>query len=92
MWEKRLRERLAAPPATRRFVPPTPEEVAEYAASKGIKIDPHRFCDHYESNGWKVGGRAPMKDWRAAVRNWVKNDSAWARPKGGDHDPVYSAL
>ena len=31
------------------------------------------FWDHFESNGWKVGGKTPMKDWKAALRNWQRN-------------------
>lgn len=53
----------------RRFTPPTPTEVSEYAASAGITIAPDRFCNFYASKGWKVG-KTPMKDWKAAVRNW----------------------
>ncbi len=30
-----------------------------------------KFWDHYQSNGWKIGGKSPMKDWKAAVRQWV---------------------
>ena len=56
-----------------RFTPPTVEEVTEYCREKGYGIDPQRFCDYYTSNGWKVG-RNPMKDWRAAVRNWAGSD------------------
>jgi hypothetical protein len=37
-------------------------------------IEAQRFWDYYESNGWKVG-RNPMKDWKAAVRNWQRNAS-----------------
>lgn len=53
----------------RRFTPPTPTEVSEYAASAGITIAADRFCNFYASKGWKVG-KTPMKDWKAAVRNW----------------------
>lgn len=31
------------------------------------------FYDYYESNGWRVG-KTPMKDWQAAIRNWVRNE------------------
>jgi hypothetical protein len=55
-----------------RFVPPTPQEVSEYAKSKNIDLDGEVFCSFYESNGWKVG-RNPMKSWRAAVTGtWSK--------------------
>lgn len=30
-------------------------------------VDP--WYDHFDSNGWLVGGKAPMKDWHAAMRN-----------------------
>lgn len=56
-----------------RFVKPTVEQVAAYCRERGNSVNPQQFIDHYESNGWKVGGRAPMKDWQAAVRNWEKN-------------------
>lgn len=35
-------------------------------------VEAQRFWDYYESNGWKVG-RNPMRDWRAAARNWQRN-------------------
>lgn len=57
----------------KRFTPPTPEQVETYAKSKGHNVDPHRFCDFYASKGWKVGS-SPMKDWKAAVRNWASRD------------------
>lgn len=31
-----------------------------------------RIFDFYESKGWKVG-KSPMKDWKAATRNWLRN-------------------
>lgn len=62
-----------------RFKPPTVEEVSEYCRERKNRVDPQRFVDYYTSNGWKVG-RNTMKDWKAAVRTWEKND------KGGDGD------
>ena len=58
-----------------RFLPPTHTDVQNYCDSKGYKIDVDRFIDFYTSKGWTVG-KSPMKDWRAAVRNWAKNDRA----------------
>lgn len=58
----------------KRFKPPTAEEVEEYAKSRGHpRFDAERFVDFYESKGWVVG-KSPMKDWRAAVRNWAARD------------------
>ena len=58
---------------TRRFCPPSVSEVKEYCLENEYPVDPERFIDYYDANGWKVG-RNPMKDWRAAVRVWAKND------------------
>jgi hypothetical protein len=55
------------------FTKPTLEEVREYCDTRANDVDPEQFFDHYESNGWMVG-KAPMKDWRAAVRNWERRD------------------
>lgn len=53
-----------------RFTPPTAEEVREYCHEKSLtNVDPQQFVDFYASKGWKVGNQ-PMKDWRAATRNW----------------------
>lgn len=61
------------PPTRPRFVQPTVEDVKQYCAEKGYKVDADRFVSYYESNGWMVG-RNKMKDWKAAVRNWASND------------------
>jgi len=62
-----------APPARVSFRKPSVADVAEYATSICADMDPQAFVDHYTSNGWRVG-KASMKDWKAAVRNWAKRD------------------
>lgn len=59
---------------SKRFAAPTADQVREYCLENGYSVDPERFVNHYTSNGWKVGGKTPMKDWRAAVRNWEQRD------------------
>ena len=54
-----------------RFKPPTAAEVAAYAGQAGLSLDAARFCDFYASKGWRVGS-SPMRDWRAACRNWAR--------------------
>lgn len=61
-------------PKRKRFTPPTEDEVKAYAKEKGYtNFNAERFIAYYESNGWHVG-RNPMKDWRAACRNWAAKD------------------
>ena len=61
------------PPRTR-FVPPTLQDVQAYCMERNNNVDAQRFIDYYTSNGWKVG-KNPMKDWKAAVRNWERTST-----------------
>ena len=57
------------------FRPPDVTEVRSYCQERKNKVDPERFVDFYTSKGWLVG-KSKMKDWRAAVRNWEKEENA----------------
>ncbi len=59
---------------------PTLDEVKAYCDERGNRVDPERFIDYYTSNGWKVG-KNPMKDWKAAVRTWERQDTQKARTR-----------
>ncbi len=65
---------VASPANKKRFVKPSIEEIKAYCTQAGITINAQRFFDLYESKGWKVGN-SPMKDWKAAVRNWAARDA-----------------
>ncbi len=58
----------------RRFTPPTFVDVHTYCHERDNNVTPQHFLDHYTANGWKVG-KNPMKDWKAAVRTWEKNNA-----------------
>lgn len=59
---------------------PTLDEVKAYCNERGNRVDPERFIDYYTANGWKVG-KNPMKDWKAAVRTWERQDTQKARTR-----------
>jgi hypothetical protein len=60
----------------KRFVPPEVNAVHDYMITRGLinLAEANKFCDFYESNGWKVG-KNKMKCWKAAARNWLKGNS-----------------
>jgi len=74
----------AAPPSPTvpRFIKPPIPEIMAYCEERDNRVDPQKFYDHYESNGWKVG-RNPMKDWRAAVRTWERSGYETGLPGDG---------
>ena len=62
------------PPAVTPFAPPNVEDIRVYCQKKGYRLDAQRFVDYYASTGWCVG-KSPMRDWRAAVRNWSRKET-----------------
>lgn len=69
-----------------RFVKPTLEEVRAYCQERNNGINPQKFLDYYDANGWKVG-RNPMKDWKASIRNWESNNKPKEEPKKWSETP-----
>ena len=57
-----------------RFKAPTVEEVQEYCTERGNNIDAQHFVDYYSARGWMLG-KNHIKDWKACVRTWERNDS-----------------
>jgi hypothetical protein len=75
--------------------PVTLEEATLFFKEKEFpEAEAEKFYNYFQSNGWKVGGKAPMKDWRAAARNWIlntvkfntheSNKQPGTRPKAGN--------
>lgn len=56
------------------FSTPTVDDVRAYCLERNNKVDPQSFVDFYESKGWMIG-KNKMKDWKAAVRTWEKNET-----------------
>lgn len=63
------------------FIRPSLDDVREYIAQNYLPVDPERFFDYYEANGWKISGKSQMKDWKAAVRNWSHREQEKANEK-----------
>jgi len=63
------------------FAKPTPLKVEEYAKTISFSVSGQTFCDYYEARGWKYKGNVAMKDWKAAVRTWKKNQKSDGQPK-----------
>ena len=72
------------------FQKPTLDEINIYMTEKGCAeySEAEQFFDHYQSNGWRVGGKSQMKDWKAAIRKWLKNDFS-GNSKKVKNDHVY---
>jgi hypothetical protein len=66
------------------FKKPTADEIELFCSEHDLDVNPESFIDHYESNGWRVGGKSAMKNWQAACRNWHRRNHP--KLKGGNDD------
>lgn len=74
------------------FCKPTIEEVKAYCKERNNSVDAEKFCDFYESKGWKVG-KESMKDWKASVRTWEKgNNSSPPKPPNKPTNAYHNAM
>ena len=68
-----------------------PESIAAvkaYAAEIYLPVtEADKFYDFYSSKGWLVG-KAAMKDWRAALRNWKRNASSATGTRAAQPDLI----
>lgn len=56
------------------FVAPTQEEVKQFFQQNNFpELEAQKFFNYFSSNGWLVGGKTPMVDWKAAAQNWMLN-------------------
>ena len=75
-----VRTREEPNPEPKRFKKPTLKELETYKQEANLNlVDCSAFYDFYESKGWAVG-KAPMKDWRSAMRNWARNEGKFNLP------------
>ncbi len=75
------REKADKPPRPR-FTPPSEDEAINYFDEQGSSAaEAKSFLDYYAANGWKVGGRATMKNWQAAARNWIRRAGQYSHPQ-----------
>ena len=57
---------------------PSVGEVAAYCQERGYIIDAKDFVDYYDSKDWRVGND-PIRDWKAFVRIWERNEKRQER-------------
>ena len=67
--------------SVKRFVAPTLDEIQDYCKEKEFNVDAASIYDHYTANGWVQGKNKPIKDWKAAVRQWARREGEFTKPQ-----------
>ena len=64
---------------------PSEQDVLVYCSEIGLpEPEARKYLDYYTANGWRVG-RNPMRDWKAALRNWRRNYNEGKSGKNHDN-------
>lgn len=85
--KKKLREKKGnntgvIPSGVEGQIPPDWNNVLDFFKEKNAtELDAQKFYNHFQSNGWLVGGKSKMKDWKAAARNWLLNGQKFSNNK-----------
>ena len=69
------------PTSSKKFIPPTIEEIKTYCQKRNNGINPNKFHDFYQSKNWMVG-KNKMTDWKASVRTWERSDKDGGNKSG----------
>lgn len=80
--DKTIKEKIPSESKRKKFQKPTVEQIQAYCDERKNDVNPSLFYDYYEARGWVVG-KSPMKDWKAAVRTWERNDGYKKPEKSG---------
>jgi hypothetical protein len=55
---------------------PALEQVLDFFLEKKYPtLEARKFFNHYQANGWKLGGKTEIQDWGAAAENWMLKTS-----------------
>ncbi len=52
-----------------------------FSAKQWPPIEAEKFFNYYQSNGWLVGGKTPMRSWKACASNWILNSEKFNTEK-----------
>ncbi len=61
-------------PLQRPFTQPEITQVMSFFKKNNFpELEAKKFFNHYQSNGWLVGGVSPMGDWHSSAQKWMLN-------------------
>lgn len=56
--------------SSKKFIPPTLEEVQQFIDKRQSPIDAKYFIDYYSENDWKDNNNKPIKNWKLKLITW----------------------
>lgn len=75
---------------THAFVPPTLQEVEEYARSRNSTVDPKRFWEYFDAGQWKDAKGQPVRSWKQKFITWENKSGETKKEKEPERKYEYS--
>ena len=82
LFENQEKEKSSAKKEQGKTISLSPNEIPSLELTKEFfnfqeysEFEAERFFNYYSSNGWLIGGKTKMIDWKASARNWMLNTS-----------------
>ena len=60
------------PKKKKKFIPPSLDEVKEYASERKSSVDPEKFYQYYEAGSWHDKDGNPVKNWKQKMISWER--------------------
>lgn len=57
---------------TKKFTPPTLDEVKEYISAKGLGVNAEQFYDYFDTGNWVDSKGQKVKNWKQKLLTWNK--------------------
>jgi hypothetical protein len=77
--KKVARKKESTAPGSKRPVLQTVQNY--FVAHEWPELEAEKFFNYYQSNGWLVGGKTPMRSWKAAAANWMIHSKTFNHEK-----------
>lgn len=77
--EKNIQEKKAL-----RFVPPTLDEVTEYAKQRKSNVDPKAFFEYFDEGKWVDSEGKPVRNWKQKFLTWERMGNGRTRSQNSN--------
>lgn len=68
------KEKVTNVKKTKKFIPPSLEDVEAYASSRNSSVNPRAFWEYYDAGDWKDAKGNQVKNWKQKFLTWEKRN------------------
>ena len=80
--ENKTSEDVLQKKRTKKFIPPSFEEVKAYLAERGNLVDAQKFYDYFSAGNWHDSEGKPVKNWKQKAITWESKERTLNAAKG----------